>query len=73
MGRFANSGFGVDAVDDDVVAADAWSAAFDNADINDDKEQDLDIGDDDRDAREDDLLSLIAQRPSRRSRGNHRA
>ena len=70
MGRFANTGFFNDAADTDVVAAEAWSAAFDNADISDDLDDafDGDDDDDDQDASEDDALSLIAQRPRRRTR-----
>ena len=68
MGRFANTGFFHDAVDTDVVAAEAWSAAFDNADISDDLDDSFDGDDDDQDMSEDDALSLIAQQPSRRTR-----
>ena len=68
MGRFANAGLFNDAVDTDVVAAEAWSAAFDNADISDDLDDSFDGDDDDQDMSEDDALSLIAQQPSRRTR-----
>ncbi len=73
MGRFANAGFGIDAMDNDVVAAEAWSAAFDNADISDDLDDGFDAVDGDQDVSDDDLLSLIAQRPSRRARAYPRA
>lgn len=73
MGRFADADFGIEAVDTDVVAADAWSAAFDNADISDDLDDSLAVDDDDGEVTDDDLLSLIAQRPSRRARTYRRA
>jgi hypothetical protein len=63
MGRFDRAGFAGDYLDSDVVAAEAWAAAFDDADINDALEAAEEVLEP-----EDDLLSLVARRPSRRNR-----
>lgn len=66
MGRFDRAGFSGETADSDTVAAAAWDAAIDQADIS------ADYADDCEDPElrevEDDLLSLIAHRPSRRAR-----
>ena len=68
MGRHYQAGFAGETVDHEVVAAQAWSAAFDDADISAALDQGLDVDDADCFEGEDDLHALIALRPSRRQR-----
>ncbi len=68
MGRIDRAGLAGTGMDNDVVAAQAWSAAFDDADISAALGEAFDVEEIDFLEVEDDLLSLIAQRPSRRAR-----
>lgn len=69
MGRFAQAGFDGANMDNDVVAAEAWSAAFDDADRSAAINEAFEVEEFDPLEPDDDLLSLIARRPSRRARG----
>ena len=73
MGRFDPAGsrehFGADTADTDFVATDAWAEAFDRAGVQADFDDDPDSGSADLALdEEDDLMSLIMHRPSRRPR-----
>ncbi len=61
--------FGADFIDVDFVATDAWSEAFDRAGVQEDFDDEADAGGADPALdEEDDLISLIMHRPSRRMR-----
>ncbi len=65
MGRFAEAGFAGAITDNDVVAAEAWSAAFDDADLGAAVDEAFDIEEIELLEVDDDFLSLIARRPGR--------
>jgi hypothetical protein len=68
MGRFDPAGFTGEPLDGDVVAADAWAAAFDTADIVADYAGAFELPEIDLLDLEDDIAGLVARRPSRRLR-----
>lgn len=71
MERFDHAGRAGTSADHDVVAAEAWSAAFDDADISAALDEAFEVEEIDFPEIEDDLLSLIAKRPSRRARNHY--
>ena len=70
MGRYAAAGFAGATLDHDVVAVEAWSAAFDDADIAAAVDEAFTVEEIEVLEVDDDLLSLIARRPSRRVRSH---
>lgn len=68
MGRSNRIGGDSESRDADVVASQAWADAIDQADWSADIDDVLQAGDGDFDGLEDDLNSMVALRPSRRSR-----
>ena len=71
MQRFDHAGCAGTNADHDVVAAEASSAAFDAANISTALDQAFEIEEIDFPEIEDDLLSLIAKRPSQRARNHY--
>ena len=71
MERFDHAGFAGTSADHHVLAAQARSAAIDDADISAALDQAFEVEEIDVAEIEDDLLSLIAKRPSRRARNNY--
>jgi hypothetical protein len=71
MGRFGPAGFTGDTQDSEIFAHEAWAAAFENADITADYAGAFEAAEIDPLDIEDDLFTLVAQRPSRRLRLKH--
>lgn len=71
MARIGPAGFSGDTQDGDFLAADAWTAAFESADIAADYAGAFEIAEIDPLDIEDDLFTLVAQRPSRRLKIRH--
>lgn len=71
MGRFGPAGFTGETQDGDFFAAEAWAAAIEDADIAADYAGAFEAAEIDPLDVEDDLFTLVAQRPSRRLRTRH--
>jgi hypothetical protein len=71
MSRIGPAGFTGETQDGDFFAADAWTAAFESADIAADYAGAFEIAEIDPLDIEDDLFTLVAERPSRRLKVRH--
>ena len=71
MERFVPAGFTGQTQDSDFPAADAWAAGFESADITEDYAGAFETAEIDPLDIEDDLFTLVAQRPSRRLKARH--
>ena len=71
MEQIGPAGFTGETQDGDLFAAEPWSAAFESADIASDYAGAFEIAEIDPLDIEDDLITLVARRPSRRLRLRH--
>lgn len=71
MEQIGPAGFTGETHDSDFRAADAWTAAFENADIAADYAGAFEAAEIDPLDMEDDLFTLVARRPSRRLKARH--